>query len=393
MFCICTVLIYSGCIRGDSDTQLTTFTRDDITVDSLGPHLEPNYGLKSINPCDILYKHSSALATPVIAEISEVNDYCDTATSFLLSEDSNVQIYAVGEGIYGIKSSLLASHKNDNVELFFDMRNDKLAFFDRNSDDRQFHFSWNTKGIDGQNISTKGVKFEQANLSQNNYSIEVSLPWKSLGFVKPNAGVLIGFDVMIDDNDGVDLEAKVTWHSKSASLWKNTSHFGNLMLVDDEVHKLSDSVGIALAHLTSISPTIDGLRDKIWENSATYKVENFVLGTLDGQDDLSASFNVIWDEENLYLFVDVNDDIKSQANIIWDYGWIEDKEEQVVWKMEVRETNHAGGAIKNRFVDTTIFLSKGQYTLRYVSDESHAFNSWDDDPPCHSLYGIVVHKK
>lgn len=75
-----------------------------------------------------------------------------------------------------------------------------------------------------------------------------------------------------------------------------------------------------------------------------------------------------------------------------DYGWIEDSRTgHIVWEMTYRKTEHAGGASKNRMVNQTILLDKGEYILHYVTDDSHAFGSWNaaapDDP---TFWGITV---
>jgi hypothetical protein len=65
-----------------------------------------------------------------------------------------------------------------------------------------------------------------------------------------------------------------------------------------------------------------------------------------------------------------------------DYGWIEDaKSGVVVWEMTYGMTFHAGGARKNRMVNTTILLERGSYTLRYKSDDSHSFGDWNAEAP------------
>jgi hypothetical protein len=65
-----------------------------------------------------------------------------------------------------------------------------------------------------------------------------------------------------------------------------------------------------------------------------------------------------------------------------DYGWIENAANgKVVWEMTYSMTTHAGGAEKNRMVNTTMFLDKGEYRVHYKTDGSHSFNDWNDDPP------------
>ena len=66
---------------------------------------------------------------------------------------------------------------------------------------------------------------------------------------------------------------------------------------------------------------------------------------------------------------------------MFDYGWIESGSGALVWKMTYEATEPAGGADKNRMFDGTIKLPAGSYVLRYVSDDSHSYTDWNDDPP------------
>lgn len=76
-----------------------------------------------------------------------------------------------------------------------------------------------------------------------------------------------------------------------------------------------------------------------------------------------------------------------------DYGWITDnKTGTTVWEMTYSMTMHAGGARKNRLVNTTIILDKGDYTLHYATDDSHAYGDWNSDPPEDPEYwGITLY--
>jgi hypothetical protein len=49
--------------------------------------------------------------------------------------------------------------------------------------------------------------------------------------------------------------------------------------------------------------------------------------------------------------------------------------------MEFAKIHHAGGALKNRFADVRIQLPKGSYTLRFKTDDSHAYGDWNSAPP------------
>jgi len=75
-----------------------------------------------------------------------------------------------------------------------------------------------------------------------------------------------------------------------------------------------------------------------------------------------------------------------------DFGSILDARTRArVWTMDVDRTQHAGGAAKNRSIDEVITLPRGNYLVVYTTDDSHAYGSWNSDPPCdRENYGITV---
>ena len=77
---------------------------------------------------------------------------------------------------------------------------------------------------------------------------------------------------------------------------------------------------------------------------------------------------------------------------MFDYGWIVDaKTHKTVWEMDFYETEHAGGAQKNRIIDTIISLEKGNYILYYVTDGSHSFRDWNASQPFDTKnWGITI---
>jgi hypothetical protein len=67
---------------------------------------------------------------------------------------------------------------------------------------------------------------------------------------------------------------------------------------------------------------------------------------------------------------------------MFDYAWIADSESgRRVWEMKFEDTEHAGGAEKNRVFDGTIRLARGDYELVYRSDDSHSFGEWNAPAP------------
>ncbi len=75
-----------------------------------------------------------------------------------------------------------------------------------------------------------------------------------------------------------------------------------------------------------------------------------------------------------------------------DYAWIVDQEQHKrVWAMRYEDTEHAGGAEKNRLFDGTIHLDAGNYLVYYHSDGSHSYNDWNGAPPAEERYwGVSV---
>jgi serine phosphatase RsbU (regulator of sigma subunit) len=76
---------------------------------------------------------------------------------------------------------------------------------------------------------------------------------------------------------------------------------------------------------------------------------------------------------------------------LWDFGWIEDAEGNEIWKMTTGESKHAGGANKNRMQIWSGALNKGSYNLKYKSDDSHSYDSWNETVPIHQdWWGIQI---
>lgn len=75
-----------------------------------------------------------------------------------------------------------------------------------------------------------------------------------------------------------------------------------------------------------------------------------------------------------------------------DFGWIESEAKDTVWQMgDYEHTYHAGGASKNRIDIKPIPLQPGKFTLRFFTDDSHAYGKWNEAAPTQtSLYGIAV---
>ncbi|MBN2279665.1 MAG: hypothetical protein JXQ65_03710 [Candidatus Marinimicrobia bacterium] len=96
-------------------------------------------------------------------------------------------------------------------------------------------------------------------------------------------------------------------------------------------------------------------------------------------------------EDGLYRIYAIGEGDEDE---MFDTGWIENiDDEQVVWELTWRNSKPAGGARKNRMFNGKIYLSKGEYRAHFITDGSHSFAGWNDNPPGNpEKYGIRIMK-
>ena len=67
---------------------------------------------------------------------------------------------------------------------------------------------------------------------------------------------------------------------------------------------------------------------------------------------------------------------------VFDVGWIQNADtRKPVWRMEMANTEDAGGAHKNRMAHDTLHLGAGRYVAYFTSDASHGPVEWNAVPP------------
>lgn len=99
---------------------------------------------------------------------------------------------------------------------------------------------------------------------------------------------------------------------------------------------------------TSVAPLIDGLEDPVWETANLGMMDQIVEGD---ETTTNGSFRILWDEENLYLFIRVNDPIRSA----WDIEapdvnpWMYDNVEVFFGPANHPETEYLTGDAQYRF--------------------------------------------
>lgn len=142
--------------------------------------------------------------------------------------------------------------------------------------------------------------------------------------------------------------------------------------------------------------TISGAGEKFSvKNVAPYvesEAENVLVQLIRVRDDKHVRQRFTVDKSSRVRVYAVGEGV---GNSMADYAWIENVTTgDVVWEMTYRTTTHAGGAKKNRLFDRYVSLDKGEYEVHYQTDDSHAFNDWNDDPPSdRTHWGVTIYKE
>ena len=128
-----------------------------------------------------------------------------------------------------------------------------------------------------------------------------------------------------------------------------------------------------------------------WNGSPKNYIKNVFFGEVSDKDDQSAWFRSKWDEEYLYFIVYITDNVKFELPYSSDFGWIENEKKDTIWTMNLENTKYAGGALTNKYVNSSIPIKKGNYFLYYVSNQENSVHRWVRESPDVNFYGIAVY--
>ena len=123
---------------------------------------------------------------------------------------------------------------DDSIEIYIDANGSREAKFD-GQDDFQLTFRMKDRtvsvGGSSPKRNTSGIRHKMVKTATG-YRLEASIPWQLLN-VKPQAGLRMGFDIQVNDDDnGHQRDAKISWNAALDQAWKNPSLFGEVILAD-----------------------------------------------------------------------------------------------------------------------------------------------------------------
>jgi len=119
-------------------------------------------------------------------------------------------------------------YQDDCIEVFIDADNSKSDKYDEN--DYQYHFDWdksNPKMDEDEHGKTDNVEFAMVT-TEKGYRTEIKFPWSTLG-TKPSAGVSIGLEVHVNDDDKGE-RTKLAWRNTKDTASGKPQTFGTAKL-------------------------------------------------------------------------------------------------------------------------------------------------------------------
>jgi endo-1,4-beta-xylanase len=263
----------------------------------------------------------------------------------------------------------------DAVEVFFDLGNtddqgESIGVKEYDVGDWQFRYNLVDKSItvgrgeDG--VATDSKEGDHIETGTN-YVVELKFKWSelksSLDFT-PEKDVELGIEVAVMDNDGTtddDFQGAMSWYANANEAHKTSTYFGTATL-DVPIIIPSQTSEIVK---TDAAPAIDGnANDPMWENANEYKIETVSNGE---QSNNTATWKALWDEEYVYILVEVEDDIlnysddikewnRDAVEVFFDLGNTDDEGESI----GVKQYDVGDWQFRYNLVDNSISVGRGE---------------------------------
>lgn len=114
--------------------------------------------------------------------------------------------------------------------------------------------------------------------------------------------------------------------------------------------------------------TIIEIKNSMMMKNETTKKEDHISEITNAKDFAEGSIMFSLYEEIKVLIFAIGE---GAGNDMYDFGWVENiATADTLWKMSIEATTDAGGAMKNRLINTSILLPAGKYQLRFKSGKS-----------------------
>ena len=326
-----------------------------------------------------------------IGQIDYISDNLNTSEPFHIEKDTTVQIFAGGQAVR-CDIAEEDSYKSDNIQIFLNTTPDNSNRITEKNQLFQFSYRYNKiAGSSSENPATKwlketNIKYAFSDPSDTSYTLEVCIPWNEIKGAVPHVGKAMGANIFIGDSDLDENVRKslLSWSVEKDEGWNDARRFGTLALVN---RALPDDWKVINSQRIWQSPVIDGIEDKLWDRAGYSTIEHVYQGSVTNAEKKS-KYKTLWDNKNLYFLFQIIDDFKNITGLMMqDKCWIENKNGEIVWKLQPDTTQN----LSSFGVQRKMRLKAGDYFLRYTSDKRHSFEGWYVAPPVNGVYGIQIY--
>ncbi len=154
---------------------------------------------------------------------------------------------------------------------------------------------------------------------------------------------------------------------------------------------------------TSVSPTIDGSVDTVWDDIWSHDIANIIgSGTVDDNNDLSGTWQVMWDANNIYFLIEVTDDVLINDST---YQWQDDCVEIYIDADNSKGTSYDGindYQYQFRYDDSTVYVGVGpqntagivfsliEVTGGYILECSMPWTTLGVSPAVENMIGVEI---
>ena len=116
-------------------------------------------------------------------------------------------------------------------------------------------------------------------------------------------------------------------------------------------------------------------------------------------EDMIWSTGPMGDDESSEVTIEVKSDIRVRLygageidREVRDFAYVDDLEaNNRRWSLNLENSEYGGGASINRQFQTELLLKKGHYTVGYQTNDEHAYEDWEGNPPYFpSQWGVTV---
>ncbi|HEX8087408.1 MAG TPA: CBM9 family sugar-binding protein [Blastocatellia bacterium] len=172
--------------------------------------------------------NSQTIANIVVGSVTNDDDLSGNFRT--LWDSNNLQVLVQINDEARQNDSGAQTWNDDSVEIYIDANNDKPATYGAN--DYQYRFTWAGASMlieETKHSAITGVTVSRV-ATAGGYTVEVKLPWATLGQSGVTVGSLLGLDVHVNDDDGGVREGKKAWFNTSDTSWQNPSTFATARL-------------------------------------------------------------------------------------------------------------------------------------------------------------------